>query len=94
MQHLLWMCRGMWGEPAASTPAPGAEGVPCQHTFPTAAVQAAVGKGHLGHCCVGGCIDKALWEGTRWGQQGGLLYTFAFPGLCPPTHKQDLPQAG
>lgn len=94
VQHLLRACWGMWGEPAAGVLAPGAEGVPCQHTFPTAAVQAAVGKGHLDHCCVGGCIDKALQERTHWGQWDGLLHAPAFPGLCPPAHKQDLPQAG
>lgn len=56
----------MQGGAAAGAPAPGAEGVPCQHALAAAAVQAAVGKGHLSHRRVGGCVHQALqWGGRR-----------------------------
>lgn len=69
VHHSLGVRRGAKAGPAAGTPAPGTEGVPRQHTFSTAAVQAAVGKGHLSHGPVGGCIDQALREGRRRGQR-------------------------
>lgn len=68
VQHLLGVCQGVQGGPAAGAPAPGAEGVPRQHALPAAAVQAAVGKGHLSHRRVGGSIDQALRDGTQRGQ--------------------------
>lgn len=68
VQRLLGVCQGVQGGPAAGAPAPGAEGVPCQHAFPAAAVQAAVGEGHLSHRRVGGSIDQALRDGTQRGQ--------------------------
>lgn len=103
VQHLLGVRWGVQAGLAAGTPAPGTEGVPRQHALAAAAVQAAVGEGHLSHRRVGGCIDQALWEGAQWGQRAapapepcsrvGPCTALPSRAPWPPANEQDLPNA-